>query len=209
VEKIATAIWRQLRLTKAESVSIELDRRIERKNNRRNVGEFMGHNAFDTEITLTDFSDLTDSDKDQIKWTEAAISEYKAMPDIILYKTDLKALQAQGASLYGQLMDEAEAENMSIEEYVAHLTKSDNEGLRTWANELYLWCIKELANYKRRGEVRQVAEQVRMKQSAPIHNELLIRYQTALDAELYKAIEALRKQQEWRSKNDYLVGEVA
>ena len=209
VEKIATAIWRQLRLTKAESVSIELDRRIERKDNRRNVGELMGLNVFDSEITMTDFTDLTDSDKEQIKWTESAISEYKAIPDSILYKTDLKALQAQGASLYGQLKDEAEAENMTIDEYVAHLTKSDSEGLWTWANELYLWCIKERAKYKRRGEVLEVAEQVRMKQCAPIHNELLIRYQTALDAELYKAIEALRKQQEWRSKNGYLVGEVA
>lgn len=38
-------------------------------------------------------------------------------------------------------------------------------------------------------------------QRALIANELLIRYQFAPDAELYKAIEALRKQQEFRCKN--------
>lgn len=36
------------------------------------------------------------------------------------------------------------------------------------------------------------------KLSAPIANELMMRYQIALDGELYRAIEALRKQQEWR-----------
>ena len=106
-------------------------------------------------------------------------------------------------------MDEAEAESMTIDEYVAYQTKSSSEGLWTWANELFNWCEKELAKYQRRSDVRQVAEQMRMKQSAPMHNELLIRYQAALDAELYKAIEALRKQQEWRSKSGYLMGEVA
>jgi hypothetical protein len=209
VEKIATAIWRQLRMTKAESVSIELDRRIEKKDNRSNVGELMGYNHFDSEITLTDFSDLTDSDKTQIEWLQVAIDEYKAIPDSILYKADLNALQAQAVNLYGQLVDEAEAEGMTIDEYVAYHTKTDSEGLWTWANEMFNWCEKELAKYQRRSDVRQVAEQMRMKQSAPMHNELLIRYQTALDAELYKAIEALRKQQEWRSKSGYLMGEVA
>lgn len=209
VEKIAVAIWRQLRLTKSESVSIELDRRIEKKDNRWTIGELIGNNAFDNEITITDISNLTEHDKDQIQWADAVINEYKTLPDSILYKKDLKALQAQGESLYRQLLSEAEAESMVIDEYVMHITESNSEGLRTWADNLFAWCTKELEIYKRKDEMRQIAEQVKIKQSAPINNELLIRYQTALDSELYKAIEALRKQQEWRSKNNYLVSEAA
>ena len=42
-----------------------------------------------------------------------------------------------------------------------------------------------------------VAEQLKHTLTAPIGNELLTRYQTSIDNELYRAIEALRKQQEW------------
>lgn len=48
--------------------------------------------------------------------------------------------------------------------------------------------------------MQAIGNQVRAKLTAPIHNELLARYQAGIDNELYKAIEALRKQQEWRSK---------
>ena len=209
VEKIATAIWRQLRLTKAESVSIELDRRMEKKDNRKEVGALMGHTCFDSDIALTDLTDLTESEKAQIEWLEAAISEYKSLLDTVLYQSNLNALQRDAASLYGQLVDEADDKGLTIDAYVAWVNKNDSKGLHLWANNLFTWCNKELANYQRRGEVQQIAEQLRIKQSAPMHNELLIRYQTALDAELYKAIAALRKQQEWRSKGGCLVGDAA
>ena len=48
--------------------------------------------------------------------------------------------------------------------------------------------------------VQAIGQQVRIKLSAPIGNELLARYQAGIDNEMYKAIEALRKQQEWRGK---------
>jgi hypothetical protein len=190
VEKIAISIWRQLRLIKAENASIELSRRIERKDNRKSVGELMGYNTFDSDISLSDLIDLTDSDNMKIKRMEDAIGEYKVIPDSVLYQLDLNALKTQ-------------------DEYVDAITREDVKGLWNWANGLYSWCIKEMAAFKRQGEIRHVAEQLKLKQSAPIHNELLMRYQTCLDAELYKAIEALRKQQEWRIKNGYLRSQAA
>ena len=145
----------------------------------------------------------------KIKRMEDAIDEYKAIPDSVLYQLDLNALKTQGMALYEQLEDEAKAEGMSVDEYVAAITREDVKGLWNWANGLYSWCIKELAAFKRQGEIRQVTEQLKLKQSAPIHNELLMRYQASMDAELYKAIEGLRKQQEWRIKNGYLMNQAA
>ncbi len=44
------------------------------------------------------------------------------------------------------------------------------------------------------------AERVNTKQAAPWGSELMVRYQIALDGELYRAAEALRRQQEFRLK---------
>jgi hypothetical protein len=45
------------------------------------------------------------------------------------------------------------------------------------------------------------AERVKVKQAAPWGSELMVRYQIALDGELYRAMEQLRKQQEWRIRS--------
>lgn len=118
VEKIAMAIWKQLRLTKAESASIELDRRMDREKNIDCIKEAIG-----------------------CKWNE---------PDIT--------------------KDELEQEQ-----------ETDDR-------------------FNRKAKILIVAELLKNKLTAPISNELLLRYQAGVDNELYKAIEALRKQQEWRSK---------
>ncbi len=44
-----------------------------------------------------------------------------------------------------------------------------------------------------------------LKASAPIQNELMARYSVTLDNALYKAIEALRNQQEFRLKNNVII----
>lgn len=49
------------------------------------------------------------------------------------------------------------------------------------------------------------AELDRVRQSAPVRNELLARYSTGLDTELYRAIEQLRKQQEFRLRQGAII----
>ena len=51
---------------------------------------------------------------------------------------------------------------------------------------------------QRRAAVLAVAELVKSHRSVPIEQELLTRYQIAIDNELHKAIRALREAQEWR-----------
>jgi hypothetical protein len=50
-------------------------------------------------------------------------------------------------------------------------------------------------------EAKLEAERVNTMRSAPFTKELMMRYQVALDSELYRAMDALRKQQEWRIKS--------
>lgn len=45
------------------------------------------------------------------------------------------------------------------------------------------------------------AERVKIKQAAPWASELMVRYQIALDGELYRAMDQLRKQQDWRIRS--------
>ena len=50
-------------------------------------------------------------------------------------------------------------------------------------------------------ELQEIKRLVQIKSTAPISDELLIRYSTGLDNELYKAITAFRKEQEVRLSN--------
>ena len=50
-------------------------------------------------------------------------------------------------------------------------------------------------------ELQEIKRLVQIKSTAPISDELLIRYSTGLDNELYKAITAFRKEQEIRLNN--------
>ena len=80
------------------------------------------------------------------------------------------------------------------------LNKDNAEGFYEWTTELYKWVRGEVNTSERKVLVQAIGQQVRIKLSAPIGNELLARYQAGIDNEMYKAIEALRKQQEWRGK---------
>ena len=71
-----------------------------------------------------------------------------------------------------------------------------------YINELTLWCHRQLMEAEARPHVLALADQVRAKRLI-LHAdtlELLARYQTTLDNQLYTALKALREAQEWRLK---------
>ena len=200
VEKIAVATWKQLRLTRAESASIELDRSMSLEKNRKTVGNTMGRKWDEPDITIEEFEPLSEEDEAQLVWCQNVIKERDKLSYGILQKSDTAKLKTEAPAIYEQLCDEAESEDMSLDEYVAHLNSDNDEGVYQWALDLRKWADKELIRINRRGTVQAIGNQLRAKLTSPIHNELLARYQAGIDNELYKAIEALRKQQEWRSK---------
>ena len=56
VEKIAVATWKQLRLIRAESASIELSRRMDIQENRQGVANALGRRWDEPELTLLDLA---------------------------------------------------------------------------------------------------------------------------------------------------------
>ncbi len=210
VEKIAVATWKQLRLVRAESASIELDRSMSIEKNRKAVGNTMGRKWDEPDITIEEFEPLSADDEAQLIWCNNVITERDTISYEVLKQSNIAKLKTDAPIIYEQLSVEAESEDMSLDEYVAHLNSDKDDGIYQWANELRTWANKELARINRRGIVQAIGSQVRAKLTSPIHNELLARYQAGIDNELYKAIEALRKQQEWRSKGMVLIeGEAA
>lgn len=196
VEKMAAAIWRQMRLTNAERASIELGRRLEIYQNRRTIENTLGHTIQDADVSKADVQPFTDEDFERLEWCGSVLAEYEALPDEILDGGNPDAMQQAAPLMFEQLKREAEDEGETLPAYLASIEQS----LSRWAEALVKWCEKEQGKHERRKLIRSIAELVQAEKSAPIHNETLARYQGALDAELYRAAEALRKQQEWRLK---------
>lgn len=90
---------------------------------------------------------------------------------------------------------------MELVSYINEYLKKEDTGIHDWVSDLIDHSRKELNRLDSKNLMLSIAEQLKNKLTAPIGNELLTRYQTSTDNELYRAIIALRKQQEWRSRS--------
>ena len=197
VEKVAVAMWRQKRLVAAESASIELGRRLESQANRNVINRTLnlgygGMLGEEEDAKLDELKPLSKDEQETLGWCRDFLKEYAALDDEALYSENLARLKKEAPLMFEEL--EQQAEELPLEAYT-------NEQLREGADNLVAWGKKQLSNNIRREKIRDVAAQVRISASAPVNNGLLARYSAGLDNELYRAIEALRKQQEFRLKN--------
>ena len=198
VEKVAVAMWRQKRLVAAESASIELGRRLESQANMSLINRTLdlGYRMLgeDENAKPDELKPLSKDEQETLGWCRDFLKEYAALDDEALHSENLARLKKEAPLMFEELEQQAEAEELTLEAY----TKGQ---LREEADNLVAWGKKQLSDNIRREKVRDVAAQVLMSASAPVSNELLARYSAGLDNELYRAIEALRKQQEFRLKN--------
>lgn len=197
VEKVAVAMWRQKRLVAAESASIELGRRPESQANRNVINRTLnlgygGMLGEEEDAKLDELKPLSKDEQETLGWCRDFLKEYAALDDEALYSENLARLKKEAPLMFEEL--EQQAEELPLEAYT-------NEQLREGADNLVAWGKKQLSNNIRREKIRDVAAQVLISASAPVNNGLLARYSAGLDNELYRAIEALRKQQEFRLKN--------
>lgn len=197
VEKVAVAMWRQKRLVAAESASIELGRRLESQANRNVINRTLnlgygGMLGEEEDAKLDELKPLSKDEQETLGWCRDFLKEYAALDDEALYSENLARLKKEAPLMFEEL--EQQAEELPLEAYT-------NEQLREGADNLVAWGKKQLSNNIRREKIRDVAAQVLISASAPVNNGLLARYSAGLDNELYRAIEALRKQQEFRLKN--------
>ena len=200
-EKIAAALWKQRRLTAAETASLELSRSAKLAVNRRAIKAAMGMDHTAPDVRAHELEPISREDREDQKQCRKIIEEFLALDEYVLDSNDLVRLEAEAPAMFAQFKEEAESDEeddaMSEAEYLGVL----EDGLAGWARSTYDQCESELEILKRREMVQEVAKLVVAEKSAPITNELMIRYQVALDGELYRAMDQFRKQQEWRIKS--------
>lgn len=195
VEKIAVAAWRQLRLARAETASIELQTRIEQEPVRKAVERALRIN-WQNPLKDGDFIPMSEADTEHFEWCSKVMREYMALEKSVLegYKLDL--IEKYAPEIYGQL----KADWGNHIDNLAYQMQADKTNLLEWADEFNQYCVDVVASDIRRPLVQEITKTVQDYLTAPLDNELMVRYQMALDSELYKAAEALRKQQEHRAK---------
>jgi hypothetical protein len=184
-ERVAIAIWRQQRLVCAETAAIALSR--------QQTAIAVGVSA-ELRRPLGDHvtpEDLTPFDPDRAEWCQAVLVEIDSLDTL-----NLDRLGTDAPLLAEQLQSDAEDAEMTIAAYLA----DHDQGLQGYVTSLVLWCREQLQAAAARPAVLQIADLVRTKRLLTPTDELdvLSRYQTTLDNQLYKALRAFRQTQAWR-----------
>lgn len=183
VERIAATLWRQRRLVTAESAAITLARNARQV--AVGVSEELGL-KYSRELKE---DDLQHFNPDRIAWCTTALAEIEALEQI-----NLASLPERAPTVFGQLEEDSEDEG--IEQFLA----SHDHGLTGYVDYLMQWCLNQLREAERRPHIQALAAQVRAKRLILPDDALQViaRYQTTLDNQLYKALKALREAQDWR-----------
>ena len=187
VARIAVNIWRQRRLLQAETARLELSRRDDE------IAEGVSRTLDQGLYSKVKAEDLEAYNPAQVQWCRDVIDEACALNQI-----DLENVKARAPLILAQLKEEAEEDNETVEEFLAEY----DDGLTRYIDQLMEWCREELFKADRRPVILAIAEQVRAKRLILRQHdmELLARYQTTLDNQLYKALRAFRQAQDWRLK---------
>lgn len=183
IERIAVTLWRQRRLVTAESAALDLARQP--RQIAGGVSEELGL-KYSSELKE---ENLKPFDPDRVAWCAAALAEIEALEQI-----DLASLPQLAPKVFAQLEEDGEDEG--IEPFLA----GHEKGLTGYVDQLMEWCRAQLRESERRPHVQALAAQVRSKRLILPDDTLQIiaRYQTMLDNQLFKALKALREAQEWR-----------
>jgi len=181
VEKIAQAFWRQMRLTRAEGALIQTQQLPTSIHFKRMAMDSIDKDALGFYSAVKGF---THQDIEDVDWYSRLMAEVESLDDIP-HEEKLSHIRKACPMLLDCIDDETE----NIEdEWPAILADTT------------VWARASLQELDKKRENQAILELVKVASSAPINNELLHRYQVAIDGELYRAIVALQKQQEHRIK---------
>ena len=187
VERVAVTLWRQRRLVHAETASLSLARQPRRI--ATGTSSELG-STFGSEIT---HESLQAVEEKRVEWSGKIIAEIEGLEQI-----DLRSLEQSAPGVFGQLSSDADKDEEEISKFVENY----KGGLTGYIAQLLLWCQQQQRDAKARPQILAIAEQVRAKRLVLPSDtlQLLARYQTTLDNQLFKLLKALREAQEWRLK---------
>jgi hypothetical protein len=137
--------------------------------------------------------DLEPFDTERATWSAKVIAEIETLDEI-----DLRTLQQRAPYVFEQLASDAADDEEEVTKYV----ELYQGGLTGFVANLLQWCREQQREAEARPQILRLAEQVRAKRLVLPSDtlELLARYQTTLDNQLFKLLKALREAQEWRLK---------
>ena len=187
VERICITLWRQRRLVHAETASLRLTHQANQM--AKAVSSELGR-GFGNDLKE---SDLLPFDAASEQWSRTVIAEIEALQEI-----DLRSIEKHAPLTFAQLHTDASEDEEETVAFVA----GHKGGLTGYVGELLLWCQRQIKDAELRPTIRNVAEQLRTKRLVLPTDvlEVLTRYQTSLDNQLFKLLRNLRDAQEWRLK---------
>ncbi|MFY0609927.1 MAG: hypothetical protein JXQ99_00260 [Hyphomicrobiaceae bacterium] len=184
-ERIVVVIWRQRRLTRAEAAALALERRdSEILDGLRRLHDYGERDRITAEY-------LEPSDTALAAWCRAVLDEIGAMADFTV-----EELKSVAPHAWEQLKSEADEDEKTPETYIA----GSEGGLASFLTELSAWCRRQLNAAERHPQLLKLAGQLRERGLVlpAAQLDVMARYQTTLDNQLYKALRAFREAQEWR-----------
>lgn len=190
VEKIAICIWRQRRLVRAESASIEL-RSAETSSDRKSlIAKALGTHTLQLDAMNKDIPEIQYSDEQILQsiefWKEGARLQ------ILLDQPDL----GLPASYLQKVLKDAKSVDKTAQTYMADLYKG-------WSG----YCDVKLQKLNKHLVANMLATLDALANhslSIPPQAETLARYQSSLDNEFNKAFRALRDAQAWRREKQLI-----
>lgn len=184
VERVGIALWRQRRLVRAESAEVSLNQQRFGYAQKEEVRKVLGLKSADfIEPPEDDAADI-----DLIYLRDRRDLWRSLLGDKIYESSDPFAHLP--AELQNSLLDSFGVKAGHVDEYVkAHF----HSWLKMIAEQ-----ISHLGSLIEQQRIREVSRLLMQSKALPSKTDLLGRYQTALDNELYKALKALRDAQAWR-----------
>lgn len=192
IERVGIALWRQRRLVRAESAEVSLNQQSFGSRQTNKVGEvlnldFMVSREIKAPADVADGADLSSLVKARKVWESVRNSGVADKADV--FSNLPQGVQKNLLQNYGVDADEIDA-----------VIKAK---FGSWEN----FFVRYVAHYDslvEKQRIREVSRLVMQSQALPAKTDLLARYQTALDNDLYKALKALREAQTWRQNKAVL-----
>ena len=186
VERVGIALWRQRRLVRAESAEVSL--------NQQRFGDEQAREV----------AGILDLEYRVYNHIKALDDEPEAM-DVDGLKAQRKLWQSFVDQGVGDTDDPFACLPRDVQKMLLKWLEVDAGQIdRVVENKFVSWAdlFEERAGYFEslihQQRIREVSKLVMQRQVLPSKTDLLARYQTALDNDLYKALKALREAQAWR-----------
>ena len=190
VERIAISLWRQRRLVRAESAEVAINQQRFGKDQQQEIGKVLNLG-----YTIRDAIKAPE-DRPEDDFSDEYVAQMKDERN--LWKSFIEGKFADAVDPFSHLPEDLQ--KSILHAYEADAGQIDavvKERFGSWAGmfEAQVDHFEFMILEKR---IRDVCRLVMQSQALPSKTDLLSRYQTALDNDLYKALKALREAQAWR-----------